>query len=148
HRLRERQRLEFDRVELAQTLLGQVSLSARLVDPPVDDVGSVGVGIEDADAVGSAIAHLVQAAYRRGLDAFDLCSAEPALHDAPDSRLIGRGKRWQHAEEDCKYAKHRISLGSQRVAWRTRMFFKTGRRSVRFNPALRSRASPAPRAPK
>jgi hypothetical protein len=35
----------------------------------------------------------------------------------------------------------------QLIAWRISMFFMTGRRSVRFNPALRSRAASAPSAP-
>jgi hypothetical protein len=111
----ERQRLELDRVQLAQALLGKVAeIGARVVDLALDHEVAARVDVDDLHALLGAVAHLVEAGHRPGLDAVDR-HAELRLERPAQRRLVGqrgrgedeRGRAEDQGQEDS--VQHRFS---------------------------------------
>jgi hypothetical protein len=89
HRLVQRQRIEPDRGQLADALVGEVAAGARIIDVPLHDVFALRVGVEDLDSLRRTEAHLHEARDRRGVHALDFRAIEFRL-DAPADHLLVR----------------------------------------------------------
>jgi len=136
----ERQRAEFDRREFLQALRGEIAVGPDVDQLAGEEVSALRVGIHDLRSLVGAKADLEYAGDLRLLYAFDLDAAQLGLDRLADARLVG--ERRQREKNHRKYKNRNTQHSLHPIAWRISRFFKTGMRSAKFNPALRSLATP------